>query len=47
MPKLKRLTTYTGSLIDPLYKHMKKVELFISPFDERGNKVATHFIDMF
>lgn len=36
MPKLKRLTTYMGHLLDPFYKHMQKVELVISPYDKKS-----------
>jgi hypothetical protein len=47
MPKLKRLTTQVGNMLDPIYKHMKKIELVVSPFDQRGNKIANHFHPIF
>lgn len=47
MPKLKRLTTQMGNLLDPVYKHMKKVELVVSPFDGRGNKIAKFYHPLF
>ena len=45
MPKIKRLTTYMGSLLNPLGKHMQKVEFIVSPFDPKGNRIAEYFIN--
>ncbi len=47
MPKLKRLTTYMGNLLNPLGKHIQKVDFIVSPYDESGNKVAEYFITNF
>ena len=47
MPKLKRLTTYTGSTLSPLYQHMKTVNFKISPFDPSGNKLASYLLPNF
>lgn len=47
MPKLKRLTTYTGSILSPLYQHMKQANFKISPFDPSGNKIASVLITNF
>lgn len=42
MPKVKRLTTYYGTLIDPFYKFIIKADFHISPYDADGNKCAKH-----
>ena len=47
MPKLKRLTTYTGSTLNPLYKHIKEANFYISPFDPQGNRTANFLITNF
>lgn len=36
-----------GNMLDPIYRHMKKIELVVSPIDQRGNKVASHFHPIF
>lgn len=47
MPKLKRLTTYTGSILSPLFQHMKQVNFKVSPYDPSGNKIASVLITNF
>lgn len=47
MPKIKRLTTYMGNLLNPLGKHMQKVDFIVSPYDPKGNKIAEYFINNF
>ena len=40
MPKLKRLTTYMGATLAPIYQHMQIAHFRISPYDKAGNKMA-------
>ncbi len=47
MPKIKRLQTFLGETLKPMYKNMKKMNIVISPHDQLGNKVARHFYDYF
>lgn len=43
MPKLKRLTTYMGHLLEPFYRHMQKVELVVSPYDSKSKGICKYF----
>lgn len=47
MPKIKRLQTFLGESLTPLYKNMKRLKIVVSPYDLQGNKVARHFHDYF
>ena len=40
MPKTKRLTTYLGATLNPIYRFMTECELVVSPYDPKGNKLA-------
>ena len=40
MPKIKRLVTFYGQTLNPIYRFMKSATLKVSPFDEKGNKLA-------
>lgn len=42
MPKTKRLTTYFGSMLEPLCQYVKNLDVVVTPYDPVGNKIAKH-----